>query len=114
VVQRHEDHADKVGVISALDHKLNLSFIRRKLSKLVSQLNTTSIKASRISNSPAVLRQRKVIKVSKGSVAASSDNDWGSDFEDATDTVIKATDTVKNATETIKNATKVFYENLCL
>ena len=52
--------------------------------------------------------------MSQGSVAASSDNEWGSDFEDATDTVKKATETVKNATETIKNATKVFYENLCL
>ena len=50
--------------------------------------------------------------MSQGSVAASSDNEWGSDFEDATETVKNATENVKNATETVKNATKVFYENL--
>ena len=58
--------------------------------------------------------------MSQGSVAASSDNEWGSDFEDAAETVKNAaetvknaSETVKNATETVKNATKVFYENLC-
>jgi hypothetical protein len=78
------------------------------------------MQASRISSSPAVLRRRKDRKVSQGSVAASSDNDWGSDFEDATENVKNATEivknateTVKNATETVKNATMVFYKNLC-
>ena len=69
------------------------------------------MQASRISSSPAVLRQRKDRKVSQGSVAASSDNDWGSDFEDATETVKNATETVKNSNEAVKSA-KVFFENL--
>ena len=90
MVQRHEDHADKVSIISKYNQKLNLSLIRRKLSKLVSQLNTTPMPASRISYSPTIVRQRKDRKVSQGSVAASSDNDWGSDFEDAAETVKNA------------------------
>eukprot|EP00090_Calanus_glacialis_P019699 TRINITY_DN30207_c0_g1_i9.p1 TRINITY_DN30207_c0_g1~~TRINITY_DN30207_c0_g1_i9.p1 ORF type:complete len:747 (-),score=240.74 TRINITY_DN30207_c0_g1_i9:43-2283(-) len=68
----------------------------KKLSKLVSQLNTTTMPASSISYSPAVVRQRKDRKVSQGSVAASSDNDWGSDFDDANEAVKDATETVKN------------------
>ena len=42
--------------------------------------------------------------MSQGSVAASSDNDWGSDFDDATEAV-------KDATETVKNM-KVFNETI--
>ena len=68
--------------------------------------------ASSISNSPAFLRQRKDRKVSQGSVAVSSDNDWGSDFEDATETVKNATETVKNSNEAVKN-TKVYFGNIC-
>ena len=98
MVQGHEDHADKVSAIVSSNKmkSLNLSLICRKLSKLVSQLNTTTMQASRISSSPSVLRQRKDRKVSQGSVAASSDNDWGSDFDDATEAVKGATETVYN------------------
>ena len=42
--------------------------------------------------------------MSQGSVAASSDNDWGSDFEDATEAA-------KDASETANNM-KVFFENI--
>jgi len=55
----------------------------KKLSKLVSQLNSSSLSMSS-SYSPTVVTHRKHRKVSQGSVNA-SDNDWGSDFEDATD-----------------------------
>ena len=34
--------------------------------------------------------------MSQGSVAASSDNDWGSDFDDANEAVKDSTETVKN------------------
>jgi len=56
----------------------------KKLSKLVSQLNSSSLSMSSSSYSPTVVTHRKHRKVSQGSVNA-SDNDWGSDFEDATD-----------------------------
>ena len=39
-----------------------------------------------ISHSPALFKQRKDRKVSQGSTTAGSDNDWGSDFEDAPET----------------------------
>ena len=58
----------------------------RKLSKLVSQLNSTTMPVTMISHSPAVFKQRKDRKVSQGSFTAGSDNDWGSDFEDAPET----------------------------
>ena len=66
--------------------KLYPRLIFRKLSKLVSQLNSTAMPVTMISHSPAVFKQRKDRKVSQGSVTAGSDNDWGSDFEDAPET----------------------------
>jgi len=52
----------------------------KKLSKLVSQLNSTPMPVGRSMVSPVVSRQRKGRKESQG-----SDNDWGSDFEDSSD-----------------------------
>merc|ERR1719206_1673098 len=57
--------------------------ITRKLSKLVSQLTNTTMPVTRISYSPAVPRQRRNMS---GSVGGSSENEWGSDFEDSSDT----------------------------
>jgi len=55
----------------------------KKLSKLVSQLTSTTMPVTRINYSPAVPRQRRNIS---GSVGGSSENEWGSDFEDSSDT----------------------------
>jgi len=54
----------------------------KKLSKLVSQLTSSTMPVTRINYSPAVPRQRRNIS---GSVGGSSENEWGSDFEDSSD-----------------------------
>ena len=86
--------------------------ICRKLSKLVSQLNTTPMPASRISYSPTIVRQRKGRKVSHGSVAASSDNDWGSDFEDAAESIKNAAEAVKNVKVGLLKSLPLKFPNL--
>jgi len=67
----------------------------KKLSKLVSQLTSTTMQVSKVSYSPAVPRQRRHMS---GSVGGSSENEWGSDFEDSSDS---KTQTTQNQTRPV-------------